>query len=367
LHYHLHNQCIHSDFNAGDMETIMYNPLIALLIGLLLMALLSLLFWPNGGLIGYTRRVRQFSDRVLREDALKHIHRCERHNIHATLESLAGALSITTTHAADLMNQMQEQELIIMDGETFLLTPEGRDYALRIIRAHRIMERYLADETGHNEAAWHDLAERYEHDLSPSEVDALSAQLGNPTHDPHGDPIPTANGAMRLHGGEPLSNMPVGASFRIVHIEDEPETVYAQIAAEGLYPGMEVRLAESTPKRVRFWASDGEEHLLAPVVASSISVSEIPIETVEIESLGEPLHTLHPGQQGEVVELSPRLRGSERRRMMDLGILPGTFISAEMLSPSGDPQAYRIRGALIALRKEQAELIRIKTALETAS
>jgi DtxR family Mn-dependent transcriptional regulator len=265
------------------------------------------------------------------------------------------------------MNQMQEQELIIMDGETFLLTPEGRDYALRIIRAHRIMERYLADETGHNEAAWHDLAERYEHDLSPSEVDALSAQLGNPTHDPHGDPIPTANGAMRLHGGEPLSNMPVGASFRIVHIEDEPETVYAQIAAEGLYPGMEVRLAESTPKRVRFWASDGEEHLLAPVVASSISVSEIPIETVEIESLGEPLHTLHPGQQGEVVELSPRLRGSERRRMMDLGILPGTFISAEMLSPSGDPQAYRIRGALIALRKEQAELIRIKTALETAS
>ncbi|RME45954.1 MAG: ferrous iron transport protein A [Caldilineae bacterium] len=57
-------------------------------------------------------------------------------------------------------------------------------------------------------------------------------------------------------------------------------------------------------------------------------------------------------------------RGAERRRLMDLGILPGTLIRAEMVSPSGDPTAYRIRGALIALRKEQADRIYITRATE---
>jgi DtxR family Mn-dependent transcriptional regulator len=246
------------------------------------------------------------------------------------------------------------------------LTPEGRDYALRIIRAHRLLERYLADETGYHEATWHDIAERHEHDITPSELDTLAAQLGNPTHDPHGDPIPTSNGSMQLHGGQPLTGMPIDVPLRIMHVEDEPETVYAQLVAEGLYPGMEIRVSESTPRRVRFWTNDGEEHVLAPIVASSISVAEIHKVVEKPTIIGEPLHSLGIGQQGEVVELSPRLRGSERRRMMDLGILPGTIIAAEMLSPGGDPTAYRIRGALIALRKPQAELIRIKDIVETS-
>ena len=72
-----------------------------------------------------------------------------------------------------------------------------------------------------------------------------------------------------------------------------------------------------------------------------------------------------PGQQGQVVALSPRIRGVERRRMMDLGILPGVVIGAELVSPSGDPTAYRIRGAMIALRREQAQLINIQRMVET--
>jgi Fe2+ transport system protein FeoA len=51
--------------------------------------------------------------------------------------------------------------------------------------------------------------------------------------------------------------------------------------------------------------------------------------------------------------------GPERRRMMDLGILPGTVITAEMRSPLGDPTAYRVRGALLALRRDQARHIQI--------
>jgi Fe2+ transport system protein FeoA len=70
------------------------------------------------------------------------------------------------------------------------------------------------------------------------------------------------------------------------------------------------------------------------------------------------LADLKPGQSGAVTEL--RSQGPERRRMMDLGIVPGTIIAAEMSSPMGDPVAYRVRGALVALRREQANLILIQ-------
>ena len=338
----------------------MPDPLLSLLIGSAILCASMLLFWPNGGLLGYLQRNQRHSARILREDALKHIHKTERHNQPASLESLAGALQISTSQVFTLLQDLQEQKLIEMQGEAFRLTPEGREYALHIIRAHRLWERYLAEETGFEEAQWHDLADRYEHSLTPAEVDALSAQLGNPTHDPHGDPIPTADGEMVLHGGQPLPGMPLDVPLRIVHMEDEPETIYAQLVAEGLYPGMPVRILENTPQRVRFWAN-GNEHILAPILACSISVVPMPENAPppEKSSVGEPLHSLKMGQQGQVVELSPRLRGVERRRMMDLGILPGTQIRAEFSNPGNDPVAYRIRGALIALRKEQAELIRI--------
>ncbi len=341
----------------------MYDPLTALLIGLFFTGLFILLFWPKGGLIGYFQRMRRLSERVLREDALKHIHKAERHHRQPTIESLAGALQINTGKATKLLESMQEGGLVDLEGETFKLTPDGQEYALQIIRAHRLWERYLSDETGYTKSEWHDMAERYEHDLTLSDTADLSAQLGNPTHDPHGDPIPTAQGELVLHGGEPLPSMPLDKSLRIVHIEDEPETVFAQLVAEGVHPGMLVQIIESGPQRIRFLAN-GREHLLAPIMASNISVVEIPQEVPEAKIVGEPLSILKPGETGEVLTLSPRFRGSERRRMMDLGILPGTVIQAEMNSPSGDPTAYRIRGALIALRDDQADLIRIKGAPE---
>ncbi|MBN1147623.1 MAG: metal-dependent transcriptional regulator [Anaerolineales bacterium] len=334
----------------------MPDPMTALLIGLLFLAVLTLLFWPNGGLVGHLQRVSQHSARIRREDALKHLYNTERQGGQATLESLAGALDANIRQATAVLTELQSQELVNLDNHVFRLSSTGREYALRIIRAHRIWERYLAEETGFRETEWHDIAERYEHRLSPEAVEALSAQLGHPTYDPHGDPIPTADGEIIIHNGRPLADMPLDTPLRIVHMEDEPKAVYAQLIAEGLYPGIEISLTEITPQQVRFWA-ESDEHILAPIVAANITVAPIPQEDYELPCFGQPLDILEPGQKGEVISLSPRLRGADRRRMMDLGILPGTIIQAEMLSPGGDPTAYRIRGALIALRREQAQLI----------
>lgn len=337
----------------------MPEPLIAILIAVGLFVIAWLLFRPQEGLVPRWRKARQFTNRVMLEDALKHIQRCERHGDKPSLQSIAGALDVSVNQSVQIADQLQGMELIVFENGEFQLTPAGREYALRIIRAHRLWEEYLAEHTGFEESEWHDQAEMYEHLLSAEEARDLAQQLGNPVFDPHGDPIPDPSGQFKHHAGQPMIAMDLETPLRIVHIEDEPEAIYAQLVAEGVSPGMFARLSENSPQRVRFWIDD-EEHILAPIVAANISVVPVPEQKAEQAQAGIPLNTLIPGESGQVVSLSPRLRGADRRRMMDLGILPGTTIEVEMTSPSGDPTAYKVRGALIALRKEQAQLIRVE-------
>ncbi|MBS1254148.1 MAG: Iron-dependent repressor IdeR [Anaerolineales bacterium] len=336
----------------------MPDPLFSLLTAVSIAALGSLLFWPERGVIHRWRRARQMTERVLTEDALKHIHDCQMHGHRPTVQSLAGALHITVDQASDILTDMETRELLSVEGGSLRLTPSGRDYALHILRAHRLWERYLADETGFIETEWHERAERREHTLTRAEADALSAKLGYPTHDSHGDPIPTASGEVVSHGGKPLTAIGIDEPARIVHIEDEPQAIYAQLVAEGLHVGMTVRALEISPQRIRFWAN-GDEHLLAPIVAANVSVQPLPDEQIEEAEPGERLADLLVGEKGKVLSISRASRSVERRRLLDLGIVPGTIVEAEMTSPSGDPTAYRIRGALVALREEQARLISI--------
>jgi len=337
----------------------MPEPLIAILIAVGIALIAWFFFRPQDGLVPRWRKARQFTNRVLLEDALKHIQRCERHGDKPSLQSIAGALDVSVNQSAQIADELQGMELIVFANGEFQLTPAGREYALRIIRAHRLWEEYLAEHTGFEESEWHDQAEKYEHLLSAEEARDLAQQLGNPVFDPHGDPIPGPGGQFKHHAGQPMIAMDLETPLRIVHIEDEPEEIYAQLVAEGVSPGMFARLTENSPQRVRFWIDD-EEHVLAPIVAANISVVPVPEQKAEQAQAGIPLNTLIPGERGQVVSLSPRLRGADRRRMMDLGILPGTTIEVEMTSPSGDPTAYKVRGALIALRKEQAQLIRVE-------
>jgi DtxR family Mn-dependent transcriptional regulator len=337
----------------------MPDPLLFLVIAIVLIVIGLFVFWPERGAYWRLERSRQMTERVLREDALKHIQNCEIEGQQPSLSSLTNSLNISTSQAVEIIDDLQSHKLIAVQGAEFHLTPDGRDYALRIIRAHRIYERYLAEETGFDESEWHTKAHHREHQLSPEEVEELAYKLGNPIHDPHGDPIPTADGNLVYYENcTTVDQLPLDTPARIVHMEDEPETVYAQLVAEGLCVGQVVRLVETSPQRLRFWA-ENDEHVLAPVLAANISVVPITEEPQAEELPGQPLTNLKPGQEAQMVALSPRIRGAERRRLMDLGLLPGTTIKVEMESAGGNPIAYRIRGALIALRKSQAELISV--------
>ncbi|MCK5643533.1 MAG: metal-dependent transcriptional regulator [Gammaproteobacteria bacterium] len=274
------------------------------------------------------------------------------------MQTIAGAIEVNRNQAVKTLTELEERGLLKCEGETLHLTPEGERIALNIIRAHRLWEMYLAEQTGFEEAEWHPQADEYEHTLTQDQLAELERTLGNPVFDPHGDPIPTKEGEMNEPLGEPLTNLAVNQVGRIAHVSDEPEAVAAQIIAEGLTLGMVLRVTEADAQRVRFWVGE-EEHVLAPIVAARIAVIPIP-EEVQEEILGQPLNALEIGEKGQVVSLSPRIRGAERRRMMDLGILPGTVIAPEFVSPGGDPTAYRIRDALIAIRGDQAQWIRVE-------
>jgi DtxR family Mn-dependent transcriptional regulator len=337
----------------------MPDPLVSLLIAAVIAAIGLVVFWPERGFFWRWQQAREMTERVLIEDALKHIHQSQMNGQRATLQSIAGALRVSDTQVVALLLKMEARDLLQMEGDQFRLTPQGRDYALYIIRAHRLWERYLADQTSFAVEEWHDQAHRYEHLLSPAEVEALAVRLNNPTHDPHGDPIPTADGKLVEHDGRPLTLLAVDQPARIVHLEDEPPALYAQLVAEELHPGMQVRVTESSPQRVRFWAN-GDEHVLAPIVAANVTVVPLPEPHEVVESVPtERLTDLKPGEKALVASISPVCRGTERRRFLDLGILPGTLVEAELTSPGGDPTAYLVRGTLIALRREQANLIRI--------
>ena len=336
----------------------MLEPLLYLTGGAVLVLLAFWFFRPERGLLAKWQRTRHMSERVLVEDVLKHIYNCELVGDRPTINSIAGTLRISDKEATDLVAKIEAAELVRRDGNNLNLTSAGQQSALHILRAHRLWERYLADSTGFSESEWHNQAELYEHLLSSAETDALSAKLGNPTYDPHGDPIPSSDGELIPIAGTPLTAADHEARLRIVHIEDEPQAILDQLVAEGLHPGMIVNVIETTPKRVRFWA-DGDEHVLAPIVANNISVIAMP-EEKEVETHPrENLSLLRAGEEAAVAGISLACRGFERHRLLDLGILPGTIIRAEFASPSGDPMAYRIRDALIALRLDQAKLILI--------
>jgi DtxR family Mn-dependent transcriptional regulator len=337
-------------------------PLLALLVAALFAGMACVLLWPERGLVSRWQQAHHLTERVRQEDALKHVHSCEADGDCPTVQSVAGALRISVNEAAALLARLEARALLQRSDSKLGLTAEGREYARQIIRAHRLWERYLADRTGFAEVEWHRQAERHEHDLTPAEVDALAARLGQPTYDPHGDPIPTASGGLIPSRGRPLTALPVGEPVYIVHLEDEPEAVYAQLVAEGLRPGMELRVTEVSPQRVRFWTHDGD-HVLAPIVAANISAVARPREPNG--ERGTRLSALQLGQHGTVLGISRACRRPERRRLMDLGILPGTVIAAELSSPSGDPTAYRVRDALIALRREQADMIYVAPLGET--
>ena len=343
----------------------MTQPLVALAWFGLAAAAIAALVWPGLGIIARVTKARRLTDRVRIEDALKHLLNCELAELPASVASLAGVLEVSPARAHELIQRLGELGLARSDERATSLTEEGRAYGLRILRTHRLLERYFADRTGAAPSEWHDLAERAEHSLTESEANALAARMGDPVYDPHGDPIPTAAGELPADRSVPLAALAAGEAGVITHVEDEPASVYHRLLAMGINVSVPVKMVQALPNEVEILVG-GVRRRLDPLVAAAVSVDRVP-EGAGHTVLFERLDALAPGEHAEVVLVAPAVQGPQRRRLLDLGVLPGTAVEAEMRSPSGDPMAYRIRGALIALRKAQAQGIYIRRTPDPAN
>ena len=336
----------------------MLDPVAALLAFALLASAGLGLFWPAGGLVGRLRRLADLDERVRLEDAIKHVYTCQRSRRRCSLDSLAGRLGISRGRAAALISRLAELRLVRTPSTGPALTDAGERSAVQIVRTHRMWERYLADRTGVPAGEWHAEAERMEHTLSAAQVDALDDRLGHPVWDPHGDPIPTRTGEMPPEPGFGLLAAEPGRTVEVLHLEDEPREIYDALLEDGLSPGARLEVVERTDRAVRLRAH-GRAWNIDPVNADNVTVRYLAADEAADTSRATLLDA-PPGRTVRVASISRACRGSQRRRLLDLGLVPGTAVTPELTSAAGDPVAYRIRGALIALRRAQAGLIWIE-------
>ncbi len=335
-----------------------YSPTYALLIFLGLSIVTYLVFRPKKGWFWVIKNNLKSNEKIVIEDVLKQLYHNENSGKEVNVNSLTNALKFSNSIIVDVIKKMAINELVTFDGDTLRLTNSGRDYALRIVRVHRLWEKYLAEKTGFDKVEWHDRAEDMEHKLTHEETNLLSTQLGNPQYDPHGDPIPTKLGKIADVTGEFLSSLAIGSVGRIIHIEDEPDVIYKQILAENIHIGSQIRVVENNKQRVIFYA-EGEEFKLAPIVAANITVAMLEKDDVIEENMVR-LSSLKENEVAHILGISKESRGDNRRRLLDLGFVKGTEISIDLMSPMRNPTAYLVKGTSIALRRNQASKVLIK-------
>jgi DtxR family transcriptional regulator, Mn-dependent transcriptional regulator len=127
------------------------------------------------------------------------------------------------------------------------LTAAGRRVALEVIRHHRLLELYLAEALGMSWDRVHEEAEVLEHAISPELSELIAAKLGNPTHDPHGDPIPTADGEIERGSSRPLAELDVGEEGIFVRISDSDPEMLRWLSERGIAPGDRFEVLERQP------------------------------------------------------------------------------------------------------------------------
>lgn len=182
------------------------------------------------------------------EDYLKAIYRLSPEGRPASTSEIAQLLALSPPSVTGMVKRLSEQGLLEhVPYRGVQLTDEGRRAALRMVRRHRLIEAYLVEFLGYSWDTVHEEAERLEHAVSDTMVERMAAALGHPEVDPHGDPIPSADGSIHELSCTPLSDISVGETVDLHRVyESQPERL-RYIASLGLKPGVEVRVVDRQP------------------------------------------------------------------------------------------------------------------------
>jgi DtxR family transcriptional regulator, Mn-dependent transcriptional regulator len=165
-----------------------------------------------------------------------------------TNNALAERLGVTPASASSMVKKLDELGLVEhVPYKGMKLTESGRRVALEVLRHHRLLELYLAESLGVPWDRVHDEAEVLEHVLSEELEELIAAKLGNPTHDPHGDPIPTAALEIEEQPTLALASLATGSTGVFVRVSDSDPGMLRYLAELGITPGDRVEVIDRQP------------------------------------------------------------------------------------------------------------------------
>jgi DtxR family Mn-dependent transcriptional regulator len=197
----------------------------------------------------------------------------------AGTKDVAARLSISAASVTNMFARLQEMGLVEYERyRGAMLTDQGREEALRLVRRHRLIETFLLEHLGYDWQEVHEEAERLEHAVSDGFTERLAEFLGHPDHDPHGDRIPSAEGTLEPDYSSLLSEADAGQRVLISKVSDEDASMLDYLGEHGLVPGrmLTVREVRSFDSVVTVEDEEGRRHSLGDPLARSISVRAAP-------------------------------------------------------------------------------------------
>lgn len=182
------------------------------------------------------------------EDYLKTIYELEEETETATTNEIASRLAVAPASVSGMVRRLAGQGLLEHEPYRGVrLTEAGRRVALSTMRRHRIIELFLTEKLGYPWDEVHDEAERLEHAASDQLIDRMAAVLGEPTHDPHGAPIPTREGEIDEGDTTALTELRPGESARIIRVSDDDSALLRYLGELGLTLGAIITVREVAP------------------------------------------------------------------------------------------------------------------------
>jgi len=182
------------------------------------------------------------------QDYLKAIYALEAVGERVTTSALAASMGVSAPSATAMTKRLADLGLVERSPyRGVALTEEGRDGALEVIRHHRLLERYLVDRLGLSLDEVHAEADRLEHALSEELEAKIDAELGFPTHDPHGDPIPDRELRVATARARTLVDLAPGERASVSRVPDGDPELLRYLAELGLVPGSDVELVSQAP------------------------------------------------------------------------------------------------------------------------
>lgn len=197
----------------------------------------------------------------------------------ATTGKVAVALAVSPGTVTSMLKTLGETGLATYTPyEGVRLTDSGRGLALRVLRRHRLIELFLVRTLNLTWDEVHAEAENMEHAVSDWLVDRIDAFLEYPEADPHGDPIPTADGHLRASHARPLAECATGETFRIARVMDQSPEFLRYLTTAGLVLSAEGRVVANLPEAgIITVAVEAQEATLGRNVAMKIQVKSAPV------------------------------------------------------------------------------------------